>query len=109
VNAVFNISVVFGIGHFVFDKILNLLFGFGVGKIECLLGLFIGLLHHIKRLSVRADTDQDSYFVRVLKRGIDGVKTAGIKVSDETIKERGVPNQSSKPLFEAFILLVCDE
>lgn len=87
-NAVFNVFVVFGVGHFVFDKIFNLQFGFGLGKIKCRLWLSFCLFHHVESLPVCADTAQDSYLVCVLKGVIDGVKTAGIKVSNETIKKR---------------------
>ena len=45
----------------------------------------------------------------LFKRFINGMKTAGIKVADQTIKEFGVLNQNLKSFFEILAFLVCDK
>ena len=78
-------------------------------KLKGKLRVLPGMLDKLESLSVGADPDQDSDFIRVFKGWIEMIKAAGIKIADQAIKEAGILNQDTEPLQEIPVLLISNE
>ncbi len=69
--------------HFADEHVGKMRFGFRMGKLKPLL---LRLLYKVEGLPAGADTDEDSNFLRFFQRFVECVETAGVKITDESIK-----------------------
>ncbi len=108
-NAFFHQTAVRGIFHFIFQQAFNFFLCLCMGELKRLLLLLCGCIQQIVRLFIRADTNEDSDFFSVFKSRINGIKAAGIKITDETIKQLCIFNQDIKSVFKMLSFFVRDE